>query len=100
MIAVIGAGAWGTALALQAASTGQEVLLWARSPDYRVLYSNLNEADGGRIINELDSRGVPYRLSEGGQALMVPGDQVHTLRLQLAERHRVGAQCGGREPQR
>ncbi|WP_355660195.1 flagellar basal-body MS-ring/collar protein FliF [Halomonas salifodinae] len=61
------------------------LLLWARSPDYRVLYSNLNEADGGRIINELDSRGVPYRLSEGGQALMVPGDQVHTLRLQLAE---------------
>lgn len=61
------------------------LLLWAKSPDYRVLYSNLSEADGGRIINELDSRGVNYRLSEGGQALMVPGDQVHTLRLQLAE---------------
>ncbi|WP_431025810.1 flagellar basal-body MS-ring/collar protein FliF [Halomonas sp. H5] len=61
------------------------LLLWARSPDYRVLYSNLGEADGGRIINELDSRGVPYQLSQGGQALLVPGDQVHTLRLQLAE---------------
>ncbi|GEK48016.1 flagellar M-ring protein [Bisbaumannia pacifica] len=61
------------------------LMLWARSPDYRVLYSNLNEADGGRIISELDSRGVPYQLSQGGQALLVPGDQVHTLRLQLAE---------------
>ncbi|APX93235.1 flagellar M-ring protein FliF [Halomonas sp. 1513] len=61
------------------------LLLWAKSPDYRVLYSNLSEADGGRIINELDTRGVNYRMSEGGQALLVPSDQVHTLRLQLAE---------------
>ena len=61
------------------------LLMWAREPDYRVLYSNLTEADGGRIINELESRGVPYRFSEGGTALLVPGDTVHGLRLQLAE---------------
>lgn len=61
------------------------LLMWARSPDYRVLYSNLNQADGGSIIGELDARGVPYRFSQGGQALLVPGDQVHSLRLQLAE---------------
>lgn len=61
------------------------LFLWASSPDYRVLYSNLTEADGGRIINELDSRAIPYRFSEGGQALLVPAEQVHMLRLQLAE---------------
>lgn len=61
------------------------LLMWAREPEYRVLYSNLTEADGGRIIGELDSRGVPYRFSEGGTALLVPGDTVHSLRLQLAE---------------
>ncbi|SEL73879.1 flagellar basal-body MS-ring/collar protein FliF [Halomonas daqiaonensis] len=61
------------------------LLMWASGPDYRVLYSNLSEADGGSIINELDTRGIPYRFSQGGQALLVPGDQVHTLRLQLAE---------------
>ncbi|MCE8014800.1 flagellar M-ring protein FliF [Halomonas sp. MCCC 1A17488] len=61
------------------------LLMWAREPEYRVLYSNLTEADGGRIISELDSRGVPYRFSEGGTALLVPGDSVHSLRLQLAE---------------
>lgn len=59
--------------------------LWASAPEYRILYSNLSEADGGRIISELESRAVPYRFSEGGRALMVPGDQVHRLRLQLAE---------------
>ena len=61
------------------------LFMWASSPEYRVLYSNLSEADGGRIISELDSRGVPYQFSQGGQALLVPGEQVHTLRLQLAE---------------
>ncbi|MEY3731909.1 MAG: NAD-dependent glycerol-3-phosphate dehydrogenase N-terminus, partial [Pseudomonadota bacterium] len=29
-IAVIGAGAWGTALAIQADRAGQSVMLWAR----------------------------------------------------------------------
>lgn len=61
------------------------MLMWASAPEYRVLYSNLSEADGGRIISELESRAVPYRFSQGGRALMVPGDQVHKLRLQLAE---------------
>lgn len=61
------------------------LMMWASSPDYRVLYNNLGEADGGRIITELDGRGVPYRFSNNGQALMVPSDQVHPLRLYLAE---------------
>jgi len=61
------------------------LVLWASRPDFRVLFSNLTEADGGAIINELDSRGIPYQFSAGGQALLVPSEQVNTLRLQLAE---------------
>ncbi|MHB0775317.1 flagellar basal-body MS-ring/collar protein FliF [Halomonas sp. WWR20] len=61
------------------------LLMWARSPDYRVLYSTLTDADGGQIIAELDSLGVPYQFSDSGQALLVPADQVHSLRLKLAE---------------
>lgn len=61
------------------------LLMWAGRPEYRVLFSNLGEADGGRIIAALDQRGVPYRFSEGGQALLVPAAEVHVLRLQLAE---------------
>ncbi|WP_461481196.1 flagellar basal-body MS-ring/collar protein FliF [Porticoccus sp.] len=61
------------------------LFIWAETPEYRVLFSNLSEADGGRIINELDKRTAPYRFSEGGNAILVPEDQVHMLRLQLAE---------------
>lgn len=68
------------------------LFLWASTPSYRVLFSNLGEADGGRIISELEQMRVPFRLSEGGQAILVPGDQVHRLRLQLAEQ---GLPMGG-----
>ena len=61
------------------------LLMWAGGPEYRVLFSNLADADGGRIIAELDKRNVPYQLGEGGQLIMVPGESVHVLRLQLAE---------------
>ncbi|MGL6159390.1 flagellar basal-body MS-ring/collar protein FliF [Microbulbifer sp.] len=61
------------------------LLMWAGAPEYRVLYSNLGESDGGRIIGELESRGIPYEFSQGGRTLLVPGDQVYRLRLQLAE---------------
>lgn len=61
------------------------LLLWARAPEYRVLYSTLTDADGGKIVTELDSMGVPYRFSESGQALLVPADRVNKLRLLLAE---------------
>ena len=61
------------------------LLLWAKEPEYRVLFSNLSEADGGQVIGELDKRNVPYRLGEGGHTIMVPADRMNALRLQLAE---------------
>lgn len=61
------------------------LLLWAKEPEYRVLFSNLGEADGGQVISELDKRNVPYRLGEGGHTIMVPAERMNALRLQLAE---------------
>lgn len=61
------------------------LLMWAQSPEYRVLYSNLSESDGGSVLAELESRGVPYEFGRGSTTLLVPADKVHSLRLQLAE---------------
>lgn len=61
------------------------MIMWANAPEFRVMYSNINEADGGSIINELQKRNIPFKLSEDGKTLLVPSDQVNTLRLQLAE---------------
>lgn len=57
---------------------------WTRTPDYSVLFANLEEHDGGTIITALQQRNVPYRIAAGGNAIMVPSGQVHDVRLQLA----------------
>ncbi|AHG22066.1 flagellar M-ring protein FliF [Chania multitudinisentens RB-25] len=61
------------------------LLLWAKSPDYRVLYSNLNDRDGGAIVTQLTQMNIPYRFTENGSALMIPAENVHETRLRLAQ---------------
>jgi glycerol-3-phosphate dehydrogenase (NAD(P)+) len=46
-VGVVGAGAWGTALAQMLASDGREVLLWAREPE---LVAEINSARGNSLF--------------------------------------------------
>lgn len=66
-IAVIGAGAWGTALAMQAAAAGREVLLWARDPGRAAAMQReraaprlpgIRLADSIRVVSDLPAAGV------------------------------------------
>ena len=61
------------------------LVLWAKTPDYRVLYNNLSNEDGGAIVTQLTQMNIPYRFEENGGALMVPAEKVHELRLRLAK---------------
>ncbi len=58
--------------------------IWGTQPDYRVLFSNISDKDGGAIVAQLSQMNIPYRYSEGGGALLVPADKVHEARLKLA----------------
>jgi flagellar M-ring protein FliF len=60
------------------------LFLWSRAPDYKVLYSNLSDRDGGAIITALQQANIPYKFSEAGGAILVPSEQVHEMRLRLA----------------
>ncbi len=60
------------------------VWMWGQQPDYRVLFSNFSDRDGGAIVAELEKMGVPYKYAEGGGAVLVPADRVHDARLKLA----------------
>lgn len=60
------------------------VFFYGRQPDYRVLFSGLNDKDGGAIVAQLATMNVPYKYTEGGGAIMVPSDRVHDVRLRLA----------------
>jgi flagellar M-ring protein FliF len=55
---------------------------WVQRPDYKLLYTNLSDADSGIIIQKLKDMKVPYVVEAGG--VMVPADRVYDLRLQLA----------------
>lgn len=58
--------------------------MWSQQPEYRVLFSNFNDRDGGSIVAELQKLNVPYKFAEGGGAILVPANQVHDIRLKLA----------------
>jgi flagellar M-ring protein FliF len=76
---VVVGGAIAVVLAIVAA-----IWLWSSAPEYRVLFSNTSDKDGGAITASLDQMGVKYKFSEGGSAILVPADQVHNIRLKLA----------------
>lgn len=58
--------------------------LWTKEPPYGVLFSNLNDQDGGQIVTTLQQQNVPYKYSDSGGAIMVPAGMVHDVRLRLA----------------
>ncbi len=73
----------GLGVALLVAAAIAAVVM-GRQQDYRVLFANLSDKDGGAIIAQLSQMNVPYRHTEGGGAIMVPSDRVHDVRLRLA----------------
>jgi len=58
--------------------------MWSQKPNYGVLFSNYSDKDGGAIVASLQQMNIPYKIADGGGAILVPADQVHDLRLRLA----------------
>lgn len=61
------------------------LMFWAKEPDYRVLFSNISDEEGGAIVAQLSQLNVPYRIDTPGGVIMVPGSQVHEVRMKLAQ---------------
>ena len=59
-------------------------LVMGRQAEWRVLYTNLADKDGGAIVAQLSQMNIPYKHAEGGGAILVPADKVHDTRLRLA----------------
>lgn len=60
------------------------VFLWSSQPQYRTLFSNYSDKDGGAIVAALQQLAIPYQFSETGNAILVPADRLHDARLKLA----------------
>ena len=59
-------------------------MVMGRQPDYKVLFSNLSDKDGGAIVAQLSQMYVPYKHADGGGAILIPAERVHDVRLRLA----------------
>jgi flagellar M-ring protein FliF len=59
-------------------------LMMGRQAEWRVLYANLADKDGGAIVAQLSQMNIPYKHADGGGAILVPADKVHDTRLRLA----------------
>ena len=57
---------------------------WLQMPEYKVLFANLNERDGGAVVASLAQMNVPYKYNDGGSAIMVPSQMLYDTRLKLA----------------
>ena len=54
--------------------------LWSANGDYKVLYANLSDKDGGAIIAQLSQMNIPYKHADGGAAILVPAGAWCTTR--------------------
>jgi len=65
---------------------------WAAEPTWTPLYGNLGSTDAASVTQELSSKGVQYRLADGGATVLVPQAQVYQLRLDMSAK---GLPTGG-----
>ncbi len=65
---------------------GFYVVLWARTPEYSMLYGALSNVETAEVAAALDSAAIPYRIERVSGAITVPAENVHDARLKLAGR--------------
>ena len=76
VVAILGTGALLLA--------GVMVFRWVSQPDYAPLFSKLSSEDASAVIEQLDSQGVKYKITNGGDTVMVPRNDVYKTRIQLS----------------
>lgn len=59
------------------------VLYMASGKDYAVLLSNIPTEQVPVIIEKLNSKNIPYQLSDGGKVITVPRDYLHATQMEL-----------------
>lgn len=58
---------------------------WARKPDLRLLYQDLDPEEAAQITEKISEKGIVYDLRVGGTSIYVPKEQVYQLRLDMAK---------------
>jgi flagellar M-ring protein FliF len=57
---------------------------YSQRVEYTTLFSGLEEADAGLIVNDLDAKGISYKLEDNGRTILIDDTQLDKYRIQLA----------------
>ncbi len=57
---------------------------WMTKPTLSPLFTSLSATDASAVVDELSAAGVSYELADGGSTVLVPADQLYSMRLKLA----------------
>ena len=60
------------------------LVMRAQTPNLAPLYTGLSLEDSSAILNQLQTQNIPYELRGDGDTILVPRDQITTLRMSLA----------------
>lgn len=62
------------------------LLLIVRGTDsnYQPLFQQLSPDDAGEIVEELEARSISYQLADNGRTILVPTENLHNMRLEMA----------------
>lgn len=58
--------------------------VFSQGQNYVPLFSRLDPRDASEVVARLEEEGIPYQLTGSGSTILVPENEVHRLRLQLA----------------
>ncbi|MBP9752663.1 MAG: flagellar M-ring protein FliF [Proteobacteria bacterium] len=56
----------------------------ANTPEMGLLYNNIDEIEGAKVVEKLKSTGTPYEIKANGNQILAPVNMIAELRMQLA----------------
>lgn len=60
------------------------LFLWSQSTPYTLLFGSVDAKDMNEIVQTLEQEGVDYQIERASGGILVPTDQVHSLRIKMA----------------
>lgn len=60
------------------------LVMWSQSKPYTLLFGSIDPQDLNEIVQTLDQEMVDYQIDKASGGILVPSEQVHSLRLKMA----------------
>ena len=73
------------------------LVVWANRPEYELLFTDIDPSTASKMVGDLKSQKVKYRLENGGKTILIPTESVSEWRLKFTEQGYVGDMISGYE---